>query len=624
LDKTNTKGKQKLIKMEKKLILEVERILEIMGVDPSNNLIVEQNIFQKVLSWAEKELVANRRNIPGVLDQVAIKGRKVSKVMYEKILKALRGQIKFSDLSGRESYGLGQLLGEFADQSSSLYKQEIRKTLKELELTEKELVEKIKNEIDQNGGDVRKALRKMFQDPEDPTGNSGEFLAGLMEIKVAKRIDDLNSGKFSDEIFIPENKWKILGKNLEPTFVKAFREIFIKYYKKSQDDLEKEIVRRLDLIEEKLTRISPDGKVRPKNIKTDMRELFNIIAAWKKSADDDIEELLNLHIWNNTKIPEKVKNTLKKAGYVKEFMSHIDEEINRSAGSIFMNALTAHGKAIPLLSGIIKSVEKDGYKYLSGLAKDVGENFLRIFNYIAIKTPQFPSEILSNAIRSGRNATLVEKVLGFIFIHNVALPWAIASLEAIYTNTEINKFNDQIAVIEELCAAGQLENCPSAEEIAKLKNYTKEQFNQNWKEHAPLYKLFYGTNKEHKFSDLLFFTYLDEVYEFGDKLYTSEAFEKGDYLENEINKLKGYQLEVDTWLKSHGIDPQDKNKLEELKNVANKQYKNNEQNFKQYLIDQGGYSEEKVNSAQNLKVGEDYNFDGTTYQFEQGTFTLKK
>jgi hypothetical protein len=114
------------------------------------------------------------------------------------------------------------------------------------------------------------------------------------------------------------------------------------------------------------------------------------------------------------------------------------------------------------------------------------------------------------------------------------------------------------------------------------------------------------------------------VYEFGDKLYTSEAFEKGDYLENEINKLKGYQLEVDTWLRSHGIDPQDKNKLEELKNVANKQYKNNEQNFKQYLIDQGGYSEEKVNSAQNLKVGEDYNFDGTTYQFEQGTFTLKK
>lgn len=607
--------------MEKYLITEVERILEIMGVEPIKNLITEANIFQRLLGWGEKFLAGARR-VPGVADELELNGVRVRRFMYDKLMKALRGQIPFSDLTGLEAYNLGKLLSSSKDEADKIYKEQVRKALKELKWSEQQLVSSLRTNVNQNGGDVRKTLKTMFQDPTNPNDNSGEFLAGLMGNKVQQRIDDLNSGNFKNEIFRPESAWKILLKNFEPSFVKAFREVFFKYYKKSQEQLEDEITRRLDLIEEKLNRVSSDGKVRPQNVGTDMRELFNIIAAWKKSAGDEIGVLLDLHIWNNPKIPQKVKNTLKKTGYVDEFMKHIDEEINQSAWSIFQNTMKSYGKMVPLLNGVIKSFEKEGYKYLDNLAKDTAESFARIFNYIAYKSPQFPSEILSNSLRSGRNATIAEKIAGYMFIDNVAIPYAIANIEAIIKNDNINKFNETVQIIQELCAAGQLDNCPSQEEMKQLDNYTREQFNENWVSHAPLYKVFFGQNGEHKWTDALFFTYLDETLNFGKKWRDNTAFDKGDFLENQLKLLKGYQTDVDTWLKEHGIDPQDKGRLEQLRLVMNKQYKPDEANFKKYLIEQGGYDATLVNSQNNLKNGDLYSFDGDNYRFEKGTFTL--
>lgn len=81
--------------MEKQYITEIERILEIMGVEPSKNLITEANIFQKVLGWGEK-ILTNAKRIPGAsLDELEVNGMKVRRFMHEKLLKALRGQIPF-------------------------------------------------------------------------------------------------------------------------------------------------------------------------------------------------------------------------------------------------------------------------------------------------------------------------------------------------------------------------------------------------------------------------------------------------------------------------------------------------------------------------------------------------
>jgi hypothetical protein len=608
--------------MEKQYITEIERILEIMGVEPSKNLITEANIFQKVLGWGEK-ILTNAKRIPGAsLDELEINGMKVRRFMHEKLLKVLREQIPFSELTGVEAYSLGRLLSTSKDEAEKIYKEQIRKALKDLKMSEQELITNLKNQINQNGGDVRNTLKTIFQDPNNPTDNSGEFLSGLMGTKIQQRIDDLNSGNFKNEIFRPEDKWKVLLKNLESSYVKALREIFIKYYKKSQDELEDEIVRRLDLIEEKLTRVSPEGKTRPQNVGADMRELFNIIAAWKKSAGDEIEPLLNLHIFDNPKIPARVKETLKKSGYVEEFMKHMNEEIYQSAFSVVKNTIKSYAKTIPFLNGAIKGFEKEGYKYLENLAKDSVESVGRIISYITYKSPQFPSEILSNSIRAGRNATLVEKVMGYLFLDNVAIPWSIATIEGWLKNSNINKFNDTIKIIQELCAAGQLDNCPSEEEMKQLENYTREQFTEEWMEHAPLYKLFFGQNGERKGSDFLFMTYLDETYNFIKNWRDSALYEKGDFLEKQLEKLKGYQGEIDTWLKQRGIDPEDKGRLEQMRSVMNKQYKPDETSFKQYLIDQGGYDSTLINSQKNLKQGDLYNYDGDNYQFEKGTFTL--
>jgi len=608
--------------MEKQYITEIERILEIMGVEPSKNLITEANIFQKVLGWGE-ELLTKAKRIPGQsLDELEVNGMKVRRLLHDKLLKALRGQIKFSDLTGLEAYSLGRLLSTSKNDAEKIYVEQVRKALKDLKMSEKELITNLKNNINQNQGDIRNTLKTIFQDPNNPTDNSGEFLSGLMGNKIQQRIDDLDSGNFKNEIFRPEAKWKILLKNLEPNSVKALREIFIKYYRKSQDDLEDEIVRRLNLIEEKLTRVSPDGKVRPQNIGTDVRELFNIIAAWKKSAGDDAGSLLNLHIFNNPKIPQNVKETLKKSGYVEEFMKHMDEEINQSAFSVFGNTLKSYAKTVPFLNGAIKGFEKEGYNYLQNLAKDSVESVGRIISYITYKSPQFPSEILANSIRAGRNATIAEKVAGYMFLDNFAIPWSIATIEGYLKNSNINKFNETIQIIQELCAAGQLDNCPSEEEMEQLENYTREQFTEEWMEHAPLYKLFFGQNGEHKWSDVLFMTYLDETYNFIKNWRDSALFEKGDFLEKQIEKLKGYQSEIDTWLKQRGIDPEDKGRLEQMRSVMNKQYKPDETSFKQYLIDQGGYDSTLINSQKNLKQGDLYNYDGDNYQFEKGTFTL--
>lgn len=280
-------------------------------------------------------------------------------------------------------------------------------------------------------------------------------------------------------------------KNLEPTAMKAFREIFLTNWWRKKEVLEKQIEIILKRIDFKVNKKTPSGQPNPEKINADVKELFNVLASWKKSAGDDIKKLVEKHITNNATIPWTVRKNVTEKGYIKEFLAKADEDIADTFWEILGEKGAAYGKLLKF------------WDFLPFIK--------RWLNVITWKTPQTYDEVFSQALRNGKTATLVEKALSQIFIHNIAIPAAIASVKTFSENQERIDMKENLEAVLKMCKTGVIQDCPSEEEIKKINHMTNADFLRMWRESIPVVKLFIGQNGEHRWTDALFFTWWDEI-----------------------------------------------------------------------------------------------------------------
>jgi hypothetical protein len=334
-------------------------------------------------------------------------------------------------------------------------------------------------------------------------------------------------------------------KNLEPTAMKAFREIFLTNWWRKKEVLEKQIEMILKRIDFKVNKKTPSGQPNPEKINADVKELFNVLASWKKSAGDDIKKLVEKHITNNMTIPWAVRKNVTEKGYIKEFLAKADEDI----ADTFWDVLGEKGAAYAKLLKF--------WDFLPFIK--------RWMNVVTWKTPQTYNEVFSQALRNGKTATLVEKALSQIFIHNIAIPAAIASAKTFRENQERIDMKENLDAILKMCKTGVIQDCPSEEEIKNINHMTNADFLRMWRESIPVVKLFIGENGEHRWTDALFFTWWDEIINALLDIWNDEAVGWGEKSKEMEKKLKDLRSGSEKLLREKfKIDPNNQSELDAL------------------------------------------------------------
>lgn len=332
--------------------------------------------------------------------------------------------------------------------------------------------------------------------------------------------------------------------NIEFTGLKGFREIFLNYWWKKKSTLENEIVIILDRIKDKTKNVTDNTTPDAKKIHADVKQLFNLIAGWKKSADDDIGKLINKYIVDNPNIPKEIKDNLMSKGYIGNFVKYLNEDISETTWGVLKEKARAYGQ-------------------LFDIRKPV--NMLKRWgSLISYKSPSFYDDIFTQALRNGKTATLVEKALSLIFIHNFAIPFVLGTMKTLYENSFIIDDRDNMIAIRQLCETGLLQDCPSDEELNNLQHLTDVDWYRNIRESAPVIKLIVGQNGEHKWTDALFFTWWDEVMGTVIDVIKDRAIGWGDKYKISGRKLEEIRKRLELQLTSRGIDPTNPAEIKKL------------------------------------------------------------
>lgn len=576
--------------MKNNLITEVERIKEIMGVKSDLPLLTEgRNPWEEMIDFAvnlfKKERPALIRATDNYVDIGLVR---LTKTVFNKLQTFLRTR-SWDALSDIDARNLGAVLSQDINYVNRLYQEQFRQAMSRLRLSEEDLLKKISNDLGPNPNEqqVQSYLASIFRNPQDPSSfKPAETLAGTMASKIKNRIDEIKAGNFKEEIGSPEGLVKAVGKNVTPPILLAFRQIMggglFRSTKKLQQKLD-DIVRRID---EKLAQTGGGGSL--KKINREVRELFNVIVAMKKTADTDIRYLYDLHITNNPKIPDKVKEELEKEGYVKKIIEYMNEDLANSTLPIIRQKLQRQVESIPFFGGLFRSIAKaatdENYKFLNNIFREQWTSIKRLFNVILYKSPETLEDLVVNFSRTGTWATFVEKAAGYLLLHNAVIPFALATIEGMMTNSEIIKLREEVQALLELCADATLElNCPE-EEIKLMKNYTDKQFIDSFLDKVPLLKPFRG---EFHVDDLFFFTYLDEVIRFTYDAWHNYLYEDQDIFQKSLQRLKGLQNQYKEQLKLKGIDLDNMEAIRNFRELKNKTYDNSENGFLSLVKDWG-------------------------------------
>jgi hypothetical protein len=351
-------------------------------------------------------------------------------------------------------------------------------------------------------------------------------------VQVAEKYNELLLKEFKD--FYSKYNYSGLKKWLslnETTSMKALRQIFTKYWWKNQESLARELQLVTNAIEIRLN----NNQV----IHDQVKKLFNVVVAHKKSLSDDISGIMKKYVSENPLIPKEIKDQMMNEKYIKTVVENLYEDPSKVLPRIIREKLSAYGKSLKLWT-------KEGWK--------------RAFNTIAIKNPQFLDEILAQTIRNGKAATIGEKIAGYLIIHNGLIPALIGGAETLFQNLPQRSKMKELEEIKKLCDEKliPLESCPTEEDIKSLTAMTEKEFFDNMKKNMPLYKLVYGSDGGRKFDDWLFFSWLDEITRAAWNTYRMFTFtldEQVTFFEKQLSEIKE---KVNKHLMENGINPNDK------------------------------------------------------------------
>lgn len=580
--------------MKENLLNEVQRIQEIMGVKSDSTLITEaRNPFEEIITNAVNFF---RKETPTTIrlnDPIIPVGPlvRVPRTTYEKLTSFLRTK-DWSSLTDNEAAYLGQILSQDIDYVDKLYQEEFRKVMTKLGLSETDIVRKISNDLPPNPSpaDIQNYMANLFRNPADPTSVKPSFtLSGILGSKIKNKVNELvTNGKINEEIASAEGFAKRVGKNLIPPVMLAFKQIIGGGFFKSQQKLEKQLDDIFKRIDAKLA--EGGGKTSITKINREVREIFNTIVAMKKSADFGIKELYNFHIVNNPKIPQYVKEELEKEKYVEKIIKYANEDLANSTMPIILQKAQNYVEAIPILGGVLrglakKALGKGEYKFLDNLAAEQLVSLKRFGNMFLWNNPQGFEDVIVNFSRTGKWATLGEKVAFYVVVHNFLIPFILQTIEGWSENTEIQEVRTQIQDLLALCEDKVLElDCPE-EEIQQLRNYSKDQFRKGLYNKIPVLKPF---REGFQTSDLLAFTYVDEGINFLVDAWDEELFGDQQTVENLITRTQELREKYREKLAQKGIDINNLGSYKQFRELQNKTYDNSENGFKAYVKDNTG------------------------------------
>jgi len=534
--------------MNKKIITELNRNLEIMGMAPL--LLIESTIFDEIISLAkpifttaaEKFSVSKGKNI-------FIGTEEVSKELFKKFQKVINNPSKLVNLTSRELSKLYRILATDETFVNQVYQKGVRDFMKRYpQYTEKDIVKRVMSYAKDNNKTIKQSLDYIFND---------EFLVTVLTDKYVKKIDDLKLNRFVDEVTpivddIIEPGWKGFVNNFVlPMWAKYYKSL-IPYLTKTDDQLIALANQRLGIIKEKLSRVPPV------KIHADLEQLFVILNARKKWNTWDIDTGFQKYLKNNSDLPQNQLEEFLKRPEVVEVMENQSKQASSVVKDMFVKRMEAFLDQIPGIS-LLQDIIKKGAKE-ANYAKFFG-NFKRLASTIVWKNPQLPSEAVSQAMIVGTKSHMLGVVTNFIVFELVIQPTIIASLKILFENEGIiNTLNDNIDTIKDMCAQGILKDCP--EDIEELKNLNVENWKDAYLESLPFFSMAYNEeNPRNTISEnavLSQFTLLDEFTNIIMRLYKSSAFGPG--VEVEANRManeyiKAQHEELYDELVRRGLDP---------------------------------------------------------------------
>jgi hypothetical protein len=351
---------------------------------------------------------------------------------------------------------------------------------------------------------------------------------------------------------------------MEPVSAKSFRQVLFRYWWTKEENFEKVIYEIQQEIQYRLK----EGR----KIDDIIDKLFNAITGFKRSALADTKKIVDKEILNNTNIPEKFKTNFRNENYIyKEFEPLANETVRSVLDSTFKQFIKRNLEILKLNKSI-------GWK--------------RLLSTITWQTPQFLSEILANIVRNGKTATIVEKTAAYLVIHNFIIPLLIAAIKTPFQNQEYKDAKVEMDKISKLCKDGVLpkEACPTKEEMESIKPLQPKDFWAEMRRNVPLLEFFINEEGSHKFGDVLFWTWWDEIFSAFYDIWYNKSF-SFDEKENAFkSRVKQVQDKVKLELEKNGFDPDNYEK-------SLKDFEMRVRNEKQEILKKGAEVKQKIDNT---------------------------
>jgi len=175
--------------MEKKLLLEINRINDIIGVKSPKTLINEDNPAALILKKGVNFFIKNLKKVPNE-NTWTIGNVKIGDLAKRKLLSFLEGRIDFNSLSKLEAYYLGKIISQDTDIIDDLFNDIMENFLKQNpDSNVPEILEMIADEAKTKGISIKQVLESIIQNP-NPSEKA--LRVGLLEDIIPKKINTLS------------------------------------------------------------------------------------------------------------------------------------------------------------------------------------------------------------------------------------------------------------------------------------------------------------------------------------------------------------------------------------------------------------------------------------------------
>lgn len=438
--------------MKKEILLEINRVHEIMGIK-TNKLLVEGPIFRKLTTYLDDlfqdaDVIKPLVNDPGFF---SVNGVRVS----DGELRNIRSLISDPDLINvadpKTIKTLGRIISKDTEKVSQLYYDVFDDIFKTKEITEKEFYKKINEKI-KAGSSIDDELERLF--PDDifaqsvfrPTFEGKLNLAkkGELKPKQPKSIDPTTkqpweSPGYVNEYIGPElskisklyedGKEVALGnavgrffRQSEPFWSMYFRKWWTAVFQKQETN----ILKAKQLISDAITKIQSN-----QDATRELQQALIQILLVRKNIDFELTTILNKFLKDNPNIPKENLDAFLNSTVVGgKKVSDLLDALNVSSRDAATKANKIGGRAYLELVPIFGAIKRSDSP-VNNIINIFRKPAVRYANMATLKGPTTIFEKIVNSSLRGRNRQLWVKVTEKALIYYIIIPGVITVYKAL-------------------------------------------------------------------------------------------------------------------------------------------------------------------------------------------------